>query len=85
MSSDCIISRVVKTRRGICSVISRLMHLVFPFRVVCQSCVFDVIQPLLVTKSSKPFSKTCCVSHSVFGAEGPVWRKVGKVLACVEY
>lgn len=52
-------------------------------RVVCQSCVFDVIQPLLVTKSSKPFSKTCCASHVVFGAEGSVWRKVGEVLACV--
>lgn len=45
----------------------------------CQFCVFDIIQPLLVTKSSKPFGKTFCVSHLVFGAQCTTWRKAGEV------
>ena len=49
----------------------------------CQFCVFDIIQPLLVTKSSKPFGKTFCVSYLVFGAQGHDHRSTPEMIVFV--
>lgn len=47
LNGSCIIGRAVKMGRCVCSVVNHLTLLVFPLRVVCQSCIFDVIQILL--------------------------------------